>query len=392
MLASIIALLLSAFVTGALARFAVPGPDPMPAWLTVAIGLGGSLIGWGIVVAAIGPDAAWTGIAGFLAATALVVAYRLLVQKRPLWGPEAYRFPERGFGVRDYRERLERAGIDPNQIGSPFAPPQAGGDGTGLRLRARRRSPEASTPERGRPDRQPRPLPRPARGAPRLRRPRTRTSTGPHACVCSSGCGPSAALRERLEPARERAPRHEPPVVAAPGVGERRQRRLAGLVDVQAARLAEPVRARLPEAGRDRDDRRPRVAPDGLELAPLGDRRLVDVPGEDQVGAGRRRASRRHGRGSTRAACAPPATVRRAGDGGAPRRGTRRPRPRRAAPLRAAAARRSARRPGGGTAGPSSGRRRAARPRRTSARSSPTGARTRPTGSRSGPGTVYGRS
>ena len=131
MLASIIALLLSAFVTGALARFAVPGPDPMPAWLTVAIGLGGSLIGWGIVVAAIGPDAAWTGIAVFLAATALVVAYRVLVQKRPLWGPEAYRFPERGFGVQDYRERLERAGIDPNKIGSPFTPPQPGPDGAG---------------------------------------------------------------------------------------------------------------------------------------------------------------------------------------------------------------------------------------------------------------------
>lgn len=131
MLASIIALLLSAFVTGALARFAVPGPDPMPAWLTVAIGLGGSLIGWGIVVAAIGPDASWVAIASFLAATALVVLYRRFVQKRPLWGPEAYRFPERGFGVRAYRERLQRAGIDPDRIGSPFtgspseAPPTA---------------------------------------------------------------------------------------------------------------------------------------------------------------------------------------------------------------------------------------------------------------------------
>jgi uncharacterized membrane protein YeaQ/YmgE (transglycosylase-associated protein family) len=120
MLGSVIAVLISAFVTGGLARFAVPGPDPMPAWLTVAIGLGGSLIGWGIVVAAIGPDAAWTGIAGFLAAIVLVVAYRRLVQKRALWGPEAYRFPERGFGVDAYRERLARAGIDPDRIGSPF--------------------------------------------------------------------------------------------------------------------------------------------------------------------------------------------------------------------------------------------------------------------------------
>jgi len=122
MLASIVALLLSAFVTGGLARFAVPGPDPMPAWLTVAIGLCGSLIGWGIVVAAIGPDASWTAIAGFLVAVVLVVLYRRLVQKRPLWGPGAYRFPERGVGVQEFRARLARAGIDPDRIGAPFLP------------------------------------------------------------------------------------------------------------------------------------------------------------------------------------------------------------------------------------------------------------------------------
>jgi len=121
MLGSVIAVLISAFVTGGLARFAVPGPDPMPAWLTVAIGLAGSLIGWGIVVAAIGPDAAWTGIVGFLAAVVLVIAYRRLVQRRAVWGPDAYRFPERGFGVESYRERLTQAGIDPDRIGPQFA-------------------------------------------------------------------------------------------------------------------------------------------------------------------------------------------------------------------------------------------------------------------------------
>lgn len=123
MLASIVALLLSAFITGGLARFAVPGPDPMPAWLTVLIGLVGSLIGWGIVVALVGPDAAWVGIAGFLCAILLVVGYRRFVQKRPLFGPEAYRFPDRGLGVREYRQRLQQAGIDPDRIGSPFGAP-----------------------------------------------------------------------------------------------------------------------------------------------------------------------------------------------------------------------------------------------------------------------------
>jgi uncharacterized membrane protein YeaQ/YmgE (transglycosylase-associated protein family) len=123
MFASIVALLLSAFITGGLARFAVPGPDPMPAWLTVLIGLIGSLIGWGIVVATVGPKAAWVGIAGFLCAVLLVVGYRFFVQKRPLFGPEAYRFPERGLGVREYRQRLNQAGIDPDRIGSPFGAP-----------------------------------------------------------------------------------------------------------------------------------------------------------------------------------------------------------------------------------------------------------------------------
>jgi len=122
MLGSVIAALFSAFITGALARFAVPGPDPMPAWLTIAIGLVGTAIGGGIVWAVVGPDEAWVGIAGFLTSIALVVIYRRFVQKRALWGPEAYRFPQKGVGVEQYRERLQKAGIDPNAIGSPFVP------------------------------------------------------------------------------------------------------------------------------------------------------------------------------------------------------------------------------------------------------------------------------
>lgn len=121
-MAQVLSIIVTAFVTGALARFAVPGPDPMPAWLTVLIGLIGTLIGAGIVYAVAGGDPAWMGIAGFLASIALVLAYRRFVQRRPIWGPDAYRFPERGFGVPQYRERLERAGIDPDSIGSPFSP------------------------------------------------------------------------------------------------------------------------------------------------------------------------------------------------------------------------------------------------------------------------------
>ncbi len=126
MLATVIVAMCSAFITGALARWAVPGPDPMPAWLTVAIGLVGTAIGTGIVIGIEGSDAhaaSWAGIASFLAAVIIVVLYRHFIQKRPLWGKDAYRFPERGFGVDAYRERLRRTGIDPDKIGTmPFQP------------------------------------------------------------------------------------------------------------------------------------------------------------------------------------------------------------------------------------------------------------------------------
>jgi uncharacterized membrane protein YeaQ/YmgE (transglycosylase-associated protein family) len=41
----VVAILVSAFITGGLARLAIPGPDPMPIWLTLAIGLVGSIVG-----------------------------------------------------------------------------------------------------------------------------------------------------------------------------------------------------------------------------------------------------------------------------------------------------------------------------------------------------------
>lgn len=121
----VIGVLMTAFIIGTFARFAVPGPDPMPAWLTIVIGLLATFIGYGIVIGIEGrhsKDVSWGGIASFFAAVALVVLYRLLVQKRPLWGKGAYRFPDRGFGVEQQREKLRKIGIDPDQIGigQPF--------------------------------------------------------------------------------------------------------------------------------------------------------------------------------------------------------------------------------------------------------------------------------
>ena len=104
-----------------------------------------------------------------------MIGYRRFVQKRALWGPEAYRFPERGVGVEEYRERLQRAGIDPEAIGSQMAmalqqqqaarggaPAAPGRDGDG----------------RGGPDREPGALPAAARGAARHRRPERRRVHG----------------------------------------------------------------------------------------------------------------------------------------------------------------------------------------------------------------------
>jgi uncharacterized membrane protein YeaQ/YmgE (transglycosylase-associated protein family) len=135
MLVNVIGALVFAFVTGALARFALPGPDPMPPWLTIAIGLVGFVVGTGIVLAIGGRHAtSWAGLASFFVAVGLVVVYRRFVQKRALWGKDAHRFPERGFGVEQYRERLKRAGVDPDQIGTqqfgvlqprPPLPPEA---------------------------------------------------------------------------------------------------------------------------------------------------------------------------------------------------------------------------------------------------------------------------
>lgn len=115
-LGTVLAIMLSAFVTGGLARLAVPGPDPMPAWLTVSIGLVGSVAGGAFAVAVFGRNASVVGICSFVLAVLLVIAYRIFVQKRPIVGIEALRFPRRGVGVREYRARLRQRGLDPDVL------------------------------------------------------------------------------------------------------------------------------------------------------------------------------------------------------------------------------------------------------------------------------------
>ena len=109
MFGTVIAVMAIGFVTGALARLAVPGPDPMPAWLTIAIGLTGSISGGVVAVAIWGRKAtSEASLLGFGIAILLVVAYRRFYQQRPLTGPDALKFPERGIGIARFRERREK--------------------------------------------------------------------------------------------------------------------------------------------------------------------------------------------------------------------------------------------------------------------------------------------
>jgi uncharacterized membrane protein YeaQ/YmgE (transglycosylase-associated protein family) len=112
----VLAILFSGFITGALARFALPGPDPMPVWLTIAIGLTGSIVG-AVVGKAISHDNAYViSFLSFGIAIALVASYRRFVQRRPIFGPGALAFPERGLGVAEQREKLQKLGFDPDNL------------------------------------------------------------------------------------------------------------------------------------------------------------------------------------------------------------------------------------------------------------------------------------
>jgi uncharacterized membrane protein YeaQ/YmgE (transglycosylase-associated protein family) len=85
----IISILVWGFIIGGLARLAIPGPDPMPIWMTTAIGIVGSLIGGIISRLIFGRGVSF--FFAFLGAVLLVVAYRKFVQHRPLTGPGARR-------------------------------------------------------------------------------------------------------------------------------------------------------------------------------------------------------------------------------------------------------------------------------------------------------------
>jgi uncharacterized membrane protein YeaQ/YmgE (transglycosylase-associated protein family) len=112
----VLAIVISGFFTGALARLAIPGPDPMPIWLTVAIGLTGSIIG-AVIGKAISNDNGYViSLLSFAIAIGLVASYRKYIQRRPIFGPGALTFPKTGLGVEHQRDRLKKLGIDPDRL------------------------------------------------------------------------------------------------------------------------------------------------------------------------------------------------------------------------------------------------------------------------------------
>ena len=96
MLGAILSLLVSGLIIGLLARFAVPGKDPLKLWQTILLGLAGSILGFGVarLLGLIdGNDTIESGeaISSFLCslggAIVLLILYRKFVQKRPITGP-----------------------------------------------------------------------------------------------------------------------------------------------------------------------------------------------------------------------------------------------------------------------------------------------------------------
>jgi len=85
----IIGLIVWGFIVGGLARLALPGPDPMPWYATIGLGLGGSLIGG--VIARILLGTAGGFIFALLGAILLLYLYRRFVQGRGITGPSARR-------------------------------------------------------------------------------------------------------------------------------------------------------------------------------------------------------------------------------------------------------------------------------------------------------------
>jgi uncharacterized membrane protein YeaQ/YmgE (transglycosylase-associated protein family) len=84
---TILAAVVGGLVIGALARLALPGPDPLPIWATILLGVAGATIG-GTIGYGMG-DPAIGFLLSVVAATLLLFLYRRIVLKRGITGPDA---------------------------------------------------------------------------------------------------------------------------------------------------------------------------------------------------------------------------------------------------------------------------------------------------------------
>jgi uncharacterized membrane protein YeaQ/YmgE (transglycosylase-associated protein family) len=87
----ILVLALGGLVVGALARLALPGPDPMGILATIGLGLAGSFLGGILSWLVLGQ--AGGVVVSILAATLLLYLHRRFIQHRPLTGSGARQLP-----------------------------------------------------------------------------------------------------------------------------------------------------------------------------------------------------------------------------------------------------------------------------------------------------------
>ena len=87
MLVFIIALILISFISGGLARWALPGPDPMGIAGTIAVGLAGTFLGGLLAWFLLGHAGGF--IFAVVGSVIVLALYRKFVQHRPLTGPGA---------------------------------------------------------------------------------------------------------------------------------------------------------------------------------------------------------------------------------------------------------------------------------------------------------------
>jgi uncharacterized membrane protein YeaQ/YmgE (transglycosylase-associated protein family) len=83
----IIGIIIVGVIAGALARLALPGPDPMPWYATIGLGIGGAIVGGLIFGILFGTSGGL--IAAVVGAMILLYLYRRFAQGRGLTGPAA---------------------------------------------------------------------------------------------------------------------------------------------------------------------------------------------------------------------------------------------------------------------------------------------------------------